>query len=70
MYGILKPSVFWKIWRRGSPNFISGGVSDGLDPALLTKHRSSLLRWFFAGLIRPSGCLGIKFFARKRPEIF
>jgi len=25
MYDILKPPVFWKIWWRGPPNFISGG---------------------------------------------
>jgi len=25
MYDILKPSVLWKIWRRGTLNFISGG---------------------------------------------
>jgi len=25
MHAILKPSVFWKIWRRVRPNFISGG---------------------------------------------
>jgi len=24
MDDILKPSVFWKIWRKGAPNFISG----------------------------------------------
>jgi len=34
MYDILKPSVFWKIWQRGAPYFISGGASDGLDLAL------------------------------------
>jgi len=35
MYDILKASAIWKIWQRGAPNFISGGVSDGIDPALL-----------------------------------
>jgi len=36
MCDILKSSVFWKIWQRGAPDFISGGggTSDGLDPAL------------------------------------
>jgi len=24
MYDMLKPSVFWKIWQRRAPNFISG----------------------------------------------
>jgi len=24
MYNILKPSGFWKIWRKRPPNFISG----------------------------------------------
>jgi len=34
MYDILKPSVFWKIWRRGPLTSLLGGGSDGLDPAL------------------------------------
>jgi len=35
MYDILKPSVFWKIWQRGSlSSFLGVGGSDGLGPAL------------------------------------
>jgi len=38
MYDILKPSVLWKIWRRGLLiSFLEGG-SDGLDPALVASH--------------------------------
>jgi len=38
MYDFLKPSLFWKIWQKAAPNFISGGRrgSDGLDTALDT----------------------------------
>jgi len=44
-YDILKPSVFWKIWRKGASNFISwGGLggSDGLDPSLLIWFKNVL----------------------------
>jgi len=34
MYDILSPSVIWKNWLRGPPNFISRKASDGLDLAL------------------------------------
>jgi len=34
MHDILKPSAFWKIWRRGALYVNSRGASDGLDPAL------------------------------------
>jgi len=34
MYDILTPSIILKIWQRGFPNYISGGASDSLDPAL------------------------------------
>jgi len=37
MYDILKPSVFWKIWQKWSPYFISEGGSDGLNPALFNR---------------------------------
>jgi len=41
MHAILRPSVFWKIWRRGALNFISGGGgSNGLDPALFIQAYS------------------------------
>jgi len=51
MYDILKPSVFWKIWRRGAlRNFRGGGGSDGLDPVLPTirhlfQQRLSTFHW-------------------------
>jgi len=39
MYGILKASVFWKIWRKGASNFIFGGP------------RIVLIRLCYSGLI-------------------
>jgi len=41
MHAILKPTtVFWKIWQREAPNFISGGIM-----ALIRLCNRTVLCW-------------------------